>query len=85
MSVDQILNVIKTGDIVAVLTLVILTGFFGQWVFGPIYKAMVKDRDDWKAIAQAATAVSKTQAEQISALTEVTEKLTQALGRGGRR
>jgi fucose 4-O-acetylase-like acetyltransferase len=81
MSVDQLLRVIQSGSIAAVLALFIVSGFLGQWVFGPIYKAMVQDRDEWKAMALAATAISKNQAEQIAALTEVTEQLTQALGR----
>jgi hypothetical protein len=81
MSPDEALKLLTQGSPLVLLAFFILASYFQLVVLGPFYQAVVKDRDDWKKIAQAAADTAKEQAIQISKLTEVTENLTDALGR----
>lgn len=47
-------RILTGGDVLAVLAMIIITGFFGLWVYGRTYDQMVKDRDDWKTLAEKA-------------------------------
>ena len=67
-------------SIISLLLAVLVAGSRGAWYFGRSFTAVAKDRDDWKALAQSATATAAAQAEQISKLTEVSENLAAALG-----
>jgi len=57
-----------------------------KYVMRELYDAILKDRDDWKAAATAATATAKEQADQLSQLTDINERLVDRLGvsRGNR-
>jgi hypothetical protein len=54
------------GLVIAILFL----GSRGVWYYGSVHRDVIKDRDDWKAIAVSATATVKDQAVQIEKLTE---------------
>lgn len=85
MSPDQALKLLTQGSPLVLLAFFIIASYLRIVVLGPFYQEMLKDRNDWKAIALSATETAKVQAEQISTLTEVTETLSQALGgKGGR-
>ena len=45
-------------DLVAVLVLALFTGSRGAWVWGWVYAQMVRDRDDWKAMALSGTIIA---------------------------
>lgn len=66
--------------VAGLLISILLLGSRGYWYYGNSMRDMTKDRDEWKGIAISATATVKQQAEQIAALTEVTESLSKALG-----
>jgi hypothetical protein len=42
---------IKSGGIAGLLLLILVTGFSGTWVYGPLYTKMEADRDEWKKVA----------------------------------
>lgn len=52
-----------------VITIMYL-GSRGVWYYGTVHRDVIKDRDDWKAIAISATATVKDQAVQIEKLTD---------------
>jgi hypothetical protein len=85
MSADQVLKLLVQGSPLELLAFFIIASYLQLVVFGPFYKALLKDRDEWRTMAMSATATAKVQAEQIASLTEVTENLTQALSGRARR
>jgi hypothetical protein len=85
MSPDEALKLLTQGSPLALLALFIVASYLQLVVLGPYYKALLKDRDEWRTMAMSATATAKVQAEQIASLTEVTENLTQALSGRARR
>jgi hypothetical protein len=84
MTPDEIVKLLVQGTPLELLAFFIIASYLQLVVFGPFYQALLKDRDDWKAIALSATETAKEQAIQISKLTDVTETLSSALGRRGR-
>jgi hypothetical protein len=77
LSVDQAFKLLVQGSPIELLALFIIAAYLQMIVLGPFYKALLKDRDDWKAIAQSATQTLKEQTDQIGKLTDITETLSQ--------
>lgn len=48
---QQVFDILAKGDVVAVLALLLIAGYFGWWVYGRTYEALVKDRDYWRDMA----------------------------------
>ncbi len=51
MNFQQILDVSTKLSLAGVLILILVGGYQGLWVYGPTFKAMVADRDEWKQLA----------------------------------
>lgn len=59
---DKLLEIATKGGPAAALALFILGLMRRWWVLGPQYDAMVRDRDEWKALALEATGLAETAA-----------------------
>jgi hypothetical protein len=64
------------GAVGATWLAILVLGSRGAWYYGGIVADIMKDRDDWKAIALSATATMKEQAAQNASLVEITEVLS---------
>lgn len=51
MNIDQILQVINTGGVVALLVLIVFTIQRGWYVPSRYFDDLKKDRDEWKELA----------------------------------
>lgn len=51
VDVDTVQRWANTIGVVTLLVLTLIGGYKQWWVFGWLYKDLVKDRDDWKALA----------------------------------
>jgi hypothetical protein len=54
MGPEQIWKLLIEGTPLELLALFIMAGYFQMIVYGWVHKAVVKERDEWKAIAQEA-------------------------------
>jgi len=81
----DLVSIVGSGGWAAVpmiLLFIIFTGIRGDWRSKREYDELVKDRDEWKALAKTAAATAQSQHEQISKLTGIVESLTQAIALG---
>ncbi len=51
MTLDQLGTVVNSGGVVLLLVAALYGGFRGWWYYGAQYRALEKDRDEWKSLA----------------------------------
>lgn len=51
MTLDQLGTLVNSGGVVLLLVAALYGGWKAWWVYGYQYRAMEKDRDEWKAMA----------------------------------
>lgn len=59
MSATDLFELVNKGGIIAVLLLVIFTGYKGMWVFGSAHKDCVQEKLEWKRLALTSTHVAE--------------------------
>jgi hypothetical protein len=70
MTVPEVIDLLTRGGPVAIFAVILITGFFGYWVFGRTYNEMREDRNAWKEIAQDAVR----QNEQLTNILESSKR-----------
>lgn len=51
MNYEQLVNVASKLSLATLLIIILVGGYQGLWVYGPTYKQMVAERDEWKSLA----------------------------------
>lgn len=51
MDSDSFLRAIDAAGTIGLLVVILVSGYFGWWVWGRQLLAMERDRDEWKALA----------------------------------
>jgi hypothetical protein len=55
MNAQEIVQLVRDAGVTGLLIFALIGGFRMWWVFGWHYRAVVKERDEWKALALGGT------------------------------
>lgn len=64
MEIKDLLDVLETGGLLGLLTLIIIGGAKEWWVYGRHYRDCLADRDEWKQMALAGTELADKAVQQ---------------------